>query len=311
MEQRIPFALTLLVIAVVYSRHKLSMQALKDNAWDALLPWIVLLCLFFVLHVLAAAVRVYKDEQQSHASPIILTDRHSEPIIPPTKFRLGLYGSTFLLLIIPILFSYLTWSKATESTQQVPPSAPQPVLAIFAKCDRILFSVEIPPHDAIRIVPVNEKGMRLMTWGSYEIRNDTDSPTQWPGKEKILQARREHDPGGFGYRCEISNHGEVNVLDVAIPIQFWFSSGDGQKKTALIFSPIISPLDVGKTFTLYFANDCPTLAIATLPDYASAFVVGEATRRYVKLNLPNRNPVERIMAWDPTNIKWVGSNQCG
>ena len=307
-EQRVALVLALLAIPVNYARHKLSMQALRDNAWDTLLPWILLLCLFFAWHVLKAAVSVYKDEQQIPASPIILTDRHRELIIPPPKFRLNLYGSACLLLAIPILFSYLVWLRATESVQVAPPG-PQPIIAVFAKCDSTALSFGIPPHDAIRIVPVNEKGMRSVNWGSYEIANNTDKPMQWPDKDKFLQARKQHDTGGFGYRCEISNHGEVNLIDVAMPMRFWFG-GKGGEENAVKYTPIISPLDVGKAFVLYFVNDCPVYSSAVLPDYATVLVVGETTRRNTKLNLPHRNPVDPIMMWFPTKIRWIGSTQC-
>ena len=311
MEQWIALVLSVLAIPVTYVRHKLSIQALRVNAWDTLLPWILLLCLFFAWHVLKATATVYREEQQTSASPIILTDRHRGLIIPPLKFRLSLYGSACLLLAIPILFFYLAWSRAAESVRVLPASPiAQPVIAVFAKCDMIVLPVEIPPHDSIRLVPVNEKGMRAVSWGSFELTNDTDKPRRWPEMDKLLEARRQHDFGEFVYRCEISNHGAVNLLDVAIPLRFWFGEKGGDEN-AVKYTPIISPLDVSHSFTLYFVNDCPIGATAILPDDVSVLVDGESIRRNTKLNLPNRDPVDPIMLWPSTKIRWIGSTQCG
>jgi hypothetical protein len=124
-EQRIALFLALLGVPVTYFRHRLTLQALRDNFWDTLLPWFFLLCLLSVWHVLKATVKVYKDEQQTSASPIVITDRHRGPLIPPLKFRLNLYGSSLALLLIPILFSYLVWSRATGAVSP-PPLLEQP-----------------------------------------------------------------------------------------------------------------------------------------------------------------------------------------
>jgi hypothetical protein len=186
---------------------------------------------------------------------------------------------------------------------------PQPAVAVFAECDPIPLSIEIPPHGTIRIVPVNEKGMKAVNWGSHEIENDADKPKQWPGKEKLLRARRLHDPGVIGYRCEISNHGKVNLLNVGIPMRFWFGNKGGDQN-AVKYTPIIGPLDAGKDFVLYFVNDCPTNAEAVLPDDAIVIVAGETASRKTKLYLPERNPLDPIMMWFPTKIRWVGSTAC-
>jgi hypothetical protein len=154
--------------------------------------------------------------------------------------------------------------------------------------------------------------METTKWGgAFEIPNDTDRSRKWPDKSKLLEARKINDFGFFCfcYRCEVSNHGAVNLFDVAIPMRFWFGNKGGEEN-AVKFAPVISPLDVEKASVLYFVNDCPVLANGILPDDASVIVAGETVRRSTKLNLPERNPVDRIMMWFPTKVIWVGSTQC-
>lgn len=186
---------------------------------------------------------------------------------------------------------------------------PGPTIAIFAKCDWVSLPLKIPAHSQIRIVPVNEKGMKANSWGSFEVQNNADTPSQWPDKNAMHKAKMQHDIGTVEYKCEVSNHGGVNLLDIAIPMQFTFIKDVGAGET-VSFTPIISPLDVGQTFELYFVNDCPTSATGFLPENASVLVVGETKRRNTKLNLPHRNPIDPIMFWFATKSKWVNWTQC-
>jgi hypothetical protein len=216
-----------------------------------------------------------------------------------------------LIALVPagFLIGHL-WPVTPKSTETPSLPHPEPVIAVFAKCDMTSLPIEIPAHSFIRIVPVNKKGMKSFNWGSREISNDTDKAMQWPGRDKLLEASSEHDPGIFVYRCEISNHGEVNLLDVAIPIHFWFQGDAGGDANATRFTPIITPLDVGHSFVLYIVNDCPVQASGVLQDFATVLVVGESKRRTTKLNVPNRDPSDQIMMWFPTKVRWVGSTLC-
>ena len=184
-----------------------------------------------------------------------------------------------------------------------------PNIAIFAQCDNTALPIEIPPHGSIRLVPVNKKGMQANKWGSYDVRNDKDKPEKWPEGRKLLEAKQLHDSGVFIYRCEVSNHGQPNLLDIAMPMRFWFGDKGGDEN-AVEFTPIISPLDVGHSSILYFVNDCPTNASGVLPDSATVAVAGENARRTTKLNLPHRNPTDQLMFWFPAKVRWVSSTQC-
>jgi hypothetical protein len=307
-EQRIALALALLAIPVNYARHKLSVQALRDNAWDTLLPWILLLCLYFAWHVLKAMVGVYRDEQQTFASPIVITDGHREPTIPPLKFRLSLYGGACLLLTIPALFSYLVWSRATEPPR-IPPGTNNGISVLFDGCRFAGLPVSIPAHSILHLVPLSPKRIQSVPWGLYDIPNDTDEQQQWPPKKKIELAKKQDDFGIFLERCEVSNHGQVNLVDVAIPIKFWFG-GKGGDENDKKYMVVLSPIDAGIHFVFYIGNVCRTLVAGVIQDTARVIPAGESAWRDVPLSRPYRNPAEEIMMFPPTSVHWIDGEPC-
>jgi hypothetical protein len=127
-----------------------------------------------------------------------------------------------------------------------------------------------------------------------------------PKSSTFDEAKRKHDFGVFCFRCEIGNHGRINALDVAIPMKFWFGNKGGEQN-AVKFTPIVSPLDAGQNSAIYFVNDCPSLAVAVLPDAVSLRIVGESRTRSAKLNLPHRNPGDSIIMLTPTKTSVVSS----
>jgi hypothetical protein len=92
-------------------------------------------------------------------------------------------------------------------------------------------------------------------------------------------------------------------------MRFWFGDKGGEEN-AVKFTPIISPLDAGGSFSLYFVNDCPINVSGVLPDQVTLLVVGETKRRTTQLNLPHRNPIDQIMMWFPTRVRWIGGEPC-
>ena len=194
-------------------------------------------------------------------------------------------------LIAMSLLGWLAWRLIPLSPQPV--SAPEPMIAVFAKCDMVALPIEIPPHDAIRIIPVNKRRMVAVNWGSLEIANSENKVKQWPEKSQLdLFRRTDYMGGDIGFKCEVSNHGNVNLLDVAMTMQFSFLTDNGGKDGGDInFTPVISPLDMNHSSVLYFFNDCPREAIAVLPNAVTVTVAGEKMKRTTKLNLPNRSPI--------------------
>lgn len=303
------FDVIVLAVAALY-----AILGKHDNAWDAITPFVWIVCIILVIHVVRAAVQVWRENQRSINSPLIITLDKSR--VPPPRNHLAeklvlISGVSLALLVTPI---YLVEHMATVETKPFsappPPAAPLD-LAIFMECNIKGLPLTIPALSAIQVVPVNEAYMRSNHWGSYKINNDTSSPKQWPDPKVMRDAKRQHDPGVFAYDCKITNIGSSDVLDVSIPIRFWFGQKGGEQN-AVPFATIISPLYPGASHSedIYFVNDCSVSAAALLPSSVTLQVIGEAKRRRVALDLPHRNPVEPLMMWFPTKIQFVRATQC-
>ena len=307
-------ALLLGVSALVYSAlsHKLSWRAIRENAWETLLPWVWALCAYSVWHILKGAVAVYKDEQEALAnkSRIVITDRirHSIVYIPAPSFRLKLYAVGLTYLCVPIFCSYLIWNKANSHFDQPPPEVPTGI-AIFYDCQLFSVPISIPPKSEIHLLPLNHKRMVSQNWGLSDIRNPSDQQVQWPGKERMELAKRQQELGTFGYKCDFSNLSHVDFLNVAVPLNLWFDNGAGGTN-AVKYTPILSPLAAGSHFIFYVVDDCSTNVSATFPKSVDLSIAGESGRRNIPLNRPNRNPLEQIMMLFPTKTQWVGETPC-
>jgi len=182
-------------------------------------------------------------------------------------------------------------------------------ISVLAECRIAGFPIDIQPHDALHLIPLNPKRLQQVKWGLSDIPNDTDKLQKWPPKDKMELAKKLHDPGVFTERCDISNHGQMNLVNVVIPMKFWFGEKGGEAN-AMKFEVVVSPLDVGAHFVFYTVNDCPTMVSGVLPDTASVRIAGESNWRDIPLNRPFRNPVEQIMMSFPTKVRWIGGEPC-
>lgn len=230
------------------------------------------------------------------------------PLLVKTRRRqiwLACFAAAYVVLSVTIAALH----EPKVAPTPAPTPAPEPSIAIFMKCDLTGMPLTIPAEGALRFVPVNEKYMKTNAAGSYEIRNDEAAPKKWPDKQRLEKAGKLHDFSRFLYKCEISNRGNVNVLDVTIPMRFWFGNKGGDEN-AVKFTPIVTPLDAGQISVLYFVNDCPTHATGILPEHVSLLVVGEKQRRNTPLHLPQRNIVDAIMMWHEAKTNWLGVTVC-
>ena len=137
---------------------------------------------------------------------------------------------------------------------------------------------------------------------------------QWPSKDKMREKLKVRSgevpfPGTLVYKCDFSNHSQINVLDVSVELRIWFGQKGGEEN-AVKFTPILSPLDAGAHFVFYVVNDCPINAAVVMPDAVGIKIIGETMRRVVPLNRPNRSPIEPIMIFFPSNKQWVGEQPC-
>ena len=138
----------------------------------------------------------------------------------------------------------------------------------------------------------------------FDIRNDGPTERLWPDLKLIKSVK--HNPGAFGYECDVSNHAQANLIDLAINMNANFDN----EKEPLVYTAIISPLDAGNTFSFYLINECPLMVSVISPDAVTVQVFGEDKRRTVPLHWPHRNPIEQIMMFFPSGVRWTG-NVCG
>jgi hypothetical protein len=218
------------------------------------------------------------------------------------------------VLLILGVFCSIAWFAWPPKT--LPASEPLPAVAIFAECEMASLPITIAPETSLHLVSLNRKFMLSQDWGLADIINRTDQRQQWPSKQTMDSEEKKHkadgkyfNPGVFGFRCDVSNHGQLGVLDVAVPMKLWFGDKGGEEN-AIKYTPILSPLDAGEHFVFYIVNDCPVSASGVLPDTVSLTIVGETQRRSVRLNLPHRNPVEPIMGFFPSSTQWVRQQPC-
>jgi hypothetical protein len=138
----------------------------------------------------------------------------------------------------------------------------------------------------------------------FDIRNDGSKEQLWPDLKLINSIK--FNPGANGYKCDVSNHAQTNLIDVAIQMSTNFNG----EKEPLIYTAIISPLDAGALVSFYIINECPVMASVTFPEVTAVQVLGEDKRRTVPLHWSHRNPIEQDMLFFPSKVSWT-RNACG
>lgn len=293
----------------------------RAHLWECIAPWIWGVCIIVFWHTVRTAKLLWKEttdelaNTRARKSSIILSE-YGEPFeVAKTDvalYRAKIFGIALFVVVCCGFASYgvLAISRTPEQPPQVQGAAPSPApTAIFMQCDIAGLPFTIPAHSSLHYIEANANHIKAINWGLDEVRNDSDAARQWPSKEILARLSKAHGDSLFQYRCAIRNLGQVNVFDLAIPFKFWFGDKGGEEN-AVQYTAIVSPLDGGKETSLYVINNCPVTAFGVLPDDVTLQVVGEASRRKVKLNLPHRNPVDPIMMWFPSSIRWVNGSSC-
>jgi hypothetical protein len=120
-ERIIDGALFLAAFVYANSNGKLSLQALKTNVLDALLPFVLALCIVALVHLIRTGIllsnRISEEnaasEPSKHVSPILLADGNPLEKWTPAQmekhFQIRIFGVVVLLSIFPVLISYFTW----------------------------------------------------------------------------------------------------------------------------------------------------------------------------------------------------------
>lgn len=294
------------------------------NEWDvfkffpawSLLEWGIVV----VIVVLIAAAdgifwqRYLIEEAQSQSKPLVNAKgvpyginkkRGESGLIAPILILVVLVGAYFL---VPqdMTRKELAPAAPSQNVTDLKPTKPlEAPTAIYMVCDLVSLPIKISPHSTAHLIPINKKRMKSVKWGFYDVPNHTDLEEQWPKAPMMDQATKKEDNFGvFTWRCEMSNHSMVNVLDIKMSITFDI----GVDK--ITYDVIITPLDAGGTFVFYPINDCPAIVHAVWPNFVELQVLGEENRRKVPLRRTYRNAFEGIMLLFGSTVRLFGDVRC-
>ena len=215
------------------------------------------------------------------------------------------------LFAYAVFFYYPATMIVASITHTVVQLVPPDLTAVFMECHMTAFPFTIPARTTLHLIPANKNYMKSNTWGFYDIPNDTDKDTQWPNT-KTMKERLKHISkndaftGEFGYRCEVSNHGPDNILYLGVPLDFNYDND----KPAIRYQPVISSLDVGKSFVFYITNDCPEMASIIWQQEAKVRTQQHPELHGIKLLREYHSMIDQIMLLPPSSIPWAGQFSC-
>ena len=289
----------------------------RTHFGENVFPWVVAGYLLVVIHAFRAAYQLSKPSEDRVRPSQILTDSGAPFYFTADGRSRYLVAKVYcfagLTAIVAFIPCYLIWRAShppiETPTEEVAKPAQQVAVSIFQECRMVGMPIAIPAHDVLHLMSLNLKRFKSQNWGLFDIPNDTDKSQKWPSKEKLDEAGRQHDPGIFVYKCEVSNHSQINLADVAIPMKFWFGNAGGEAN-AISYAPVASPVDAGQHFVFYAVNDCAIEVTGVMPNTVRIKETGDSAWRDVALNREYRNPVEQIMIFMPTKIRWVADTPC-
>lgn len=304
-----------LLAAITWVRDELLPGQWRTFRVIDLLPsWPLYLWLAIGIIILAIALgegvfrhhRLAEEAEKKHKP---LFDSYGNPLEPlPARGKVSslFIPSIILLTIMVVWATYSTPRTATTPEEKEILKPTEAPTALFMECNMASLPLTIPPHTTIHLIQLNKKRLQSAKWGFYDVPNDSNLARQWPDKAVINKATKLHNPGIFIWRCEISNHGTLNVFDVAVPIKIWF----GNEKPEVIYQAIISPLDAGEKLVFYPVNDCPETVSAIWPDTVKLQVLGEPHRREVFLHRTFKSPIDQIMMFLASTTRFIGGEPC-
>jgi len=302
----------------------LKIGGIKAHLGESAAPWLWALCFVVAWHSVKAAYLLNKEigSTLKRGTSIILSE-HGKPLELPVAgipfYRIKVFGIATAAVVMCLMVAILVGEATNlyKSIENAPSTVvPSPPVAIFADCEVTGLPLSIAPQTSLHMLSLNKKFMLSQHWGLADIPNRTDKEQQWPSKQAMdsmkeaLKSKKPHfNPGVFGYKCDVLNDSQTNVLDVAITMTFWYDKQTGNDN--IKYTPILSPLDASSHFIFYVFNDCPVGVAGVLPDSVTVTVVGENVRRAFPLHLPHRSPIEPIMVFFPSDTQWVRQTPCG
>jgi hypothetical protein len=108
----------------------------------------------------------------------------------------------------------------------------------------------------------------------------------------------------------VSNHGPAGIVYLGVPLDLLFFGTHGKKDVPLRYTAVVPALDSGKEFGFYIFNDCDVGVSAIWQQGAVAQMVGETRQRNVEIKRTYRSPVDQIMMFFPTTVRWTNEQVC-
>jgi hypothetical protein len=198
--------------------------------------------------------------------------------------------------------------NVSDDTSISKPEVPQQT-AVFIQGQIEALPIHIPPASTahiVRLYPQYKPQTEVENWGFYDVSSPVDKERIWPSNSEAVATSKM--PGGWIYRCEVSNHGPTLVQDIAIKFHIDFGTKEKDKPAqySAEHTVIVTPLDPGKSLVFYMVNHCNLTANTIIPETATAQVFGESGRREIQLKRLYRNPIEPIMIFFPSTYRWQG-----
>jgi hypothetical protein len=180
--------------------------------------------------------------------------------------------------------------------------------AIFMECEIVSLPLIVPEDGDLHVIPLNRKRVKNQNWGFYDVRGGSKVGS-WPDKATVMKSVKTHNPGVWAYKCRVSNHGPTNLIYLGVPIDIWFGDKGGENNR-IRYTPVISALDSGKDFYFYLVNDCNISVSAVWQETATVQLLGEPRQRDVPLRRTYISPMDQIMVFFPTTVRWIGGEPC-
>jgi hypothetical protein len=212
-----------------------------------------------------------------------------------------------LLLIGVGLPEALQWVEQRQRKQTPEPSRTQDT-AIFMESQMTPLPLVAEMGKSLRVIPLNRRRMAANNWGFYDVSGSQEDG-KWPGTEVLAKSKELKNLGVFAYKCRLTNRGPQTIIYLGVPIDIWFGSEGGEANRKR-YTAILSGLGPGDALDFYLVNDCNIQVSAAWQDTATVQILGEAGQRQVLLRRVFTSPIDQIMMFFPTSVRWIGGEPC-
>jgi hypothetical protein len=216
------------IAAIVYG---IKSPEFEHRFWEVVVPLVWLVCIEVIVHIVKAAWLLGKE---SFGGPIrsAIVSASGNPFEFPAErmafYRTRVWGLASLVVVGCIVIGALVRVVAGYASVQ-PPPPPAPV-AIFADCQFTNlpispFSLTHKHHYTYLRLIKNLCSHNIGDSPIFQIALTSSSSghpkKRWTWRPRSVRPDPHYgNPGAFGYKCDVSNHSQVDVLDVAVRMTF-------------------------------------------------------------------------------------------